>query len=1136
MPLVSRRGLVAAVATAGVVLAGVGAANAAVGSGTPAALKSGPSRNVIVVLRNQHGDLAINKGKMSPRVTANRHDQAGAMATARSKGARDVHGFDTLNGYAASMTAAQAAAVAAGPGVLGVYPDLPVTPAPSAPQEQVVKSAGGTGVPSTAICPSDPAKPMLAPEALGVTNTAFTDASKPQAQSIVDGTGIKVAYIADGVDIDNPDFLRPDGSHVFIDYKDFSGEGPDAASPAGEAFGDASAIAAQGRQVYDLSTFVSAAHPLPPGCNITVRGMAPGASLIGLKVFGNALTAPTSRFIQAIDYAVSAGADVLNESFGGNPYPDDGNDPISLADKAAIAAGVTVVSSTGDAGTQGTIGSPSSDDGVIAVGATTTFQSYMQTGFAGVQFSNGTWADDNISSLSSGGITQSGGVPDLVAPGDLGWALCSPDDIYEDCVDDNGNPSHLENFGGTSQSSPLVAGAAALVIEAYENTHHGVRPAPSLVSRLLTGTATDLGHPAFEQGSGLLNSLAAVKAAESWSDANGSPAMQGSALIPDQGQLSVAGDTHQTKTSQVTVRNVGTTTQTVHASTRTLGKVVADHVATTTLNTATAPTFIDEIGTVRSYVKHTFSVGDVDRLDVGAASPTPVSPIRIILIDPKGVYTAYSLPQGDGNYAHVDVRYPRSGTWTAYFALSQSSGFDGKVQYETTTSDFTTHDTVSPSSFTLKPGASKTVKVTSAMGRPGDLSESLQLAGSNGVTTSIPVTVRTVLPPYNDTFKGTITGGNGRANGGPAQTNTYYLDVPKNKNDLSIGVTFTDPNQVVLGYLTAPDGQVYSYTSNLNSDDSLLYNGIQIYRRNPMPGRWVFQLEVTNPISGDFVKQSFTGKVAYNTVKVTGALPDSAKTKLAAGVPVTVPVTVKNTGVIPLTYFADPRLTKQGGITLTELSGNSTVPLPVPAGITPQWSVPTEVTRFSISAQATQPVTLDGFYFSGDPDFASQPSTTPEVEWNAIGGQVSPGFYGVDLGQTGPFSGPAPAGSATLSTQVVGQLFDPAVTSTTDDYWKILTNPALDPALAAKLKARALGPNGGVTTSASKARAAVAKTSGSASPIDLAPGATTTINVTITPSGYPGDTVQGNVYIDTYNTATGGGDELIALPYQYKID
>ena len=225
---------------------------------------------------------------------------------------------------------------------------------------------------------------------------------------------------------------------------------------------------------------MNAAHPLPAGCNIQIRGVAPGASLIGLKVFGNSNSAPTSRFIEAIDYAVTDGADVLNESFGGNPYPDTGTDPISLADAAAIAAGVTVVASTGDAGVTGTIGSPASNAiGIIGVGATTTFRSYQQSTYAGTQLSNGTWVNNNISGLSSGGISQAGRTPDLVAPGDLGWALCTPDlNLYAECTDNNGNPSPIQDFGGTSQSSPLTAGAAALVIEAYEQHPPRREPEP----------------------------------------------------------------------------------------------------------------------------------------------------------------------------------------------------------------------------------------------------------------------------------------------------------------------------------------------------------------------------------------------------------------------------------------------------------------------------------------------------------------------------------------------------------------------------------------------------------------------------------------------------------------------------------
>ena len=157
----------------------------------------------------------------------------------------------------------------------------------------------------------------------------------------------------------------------------------------------------------------------------------------------------------------------------GTPIPDTGDDPISLADAAAIAAGVTVVASTGDAGVTGTIGSPASNAiGIIGVGATTTFRSYQQSTYAGAQLSNGTWVDNNISGLSSGGISQAGRTPDLVAPGDLGWALCTPDlNLYEECTDDNGNPSSIQDFGGTSQSSPLTAGAR-------RPGHRGVREHP----------------------------------------------------------------------------------------------------------------------------------------------------------------------------------------------------------------------------------------------------------------------------------------------------------------------------------------------------------------------------------------------------------------------------------------------------------------------------------------------------------------------------------------------------------------------------------------------------------------------------------------------------------------------------------
>ena len=325
---------------------------------------------------------------------------------------------------------------------------------------------------------SDPSQPLLEPEALQTTHTAYSDPSIPQAQNLSTGQGVKVAFFADGLNINDPDFIRPDGSHVFIDYKDFSGEGPNAPSNSLEAFGDASSIAAQGRVTYDISQFINPAHPLPAGCNITVRGIAPGASLIGIKVFGVTDSAFNSVILQGLDYALTVDhPDVISESFGGYPIPDRTQDLTRQFNEQAVADGVTVVESTGDSGVQASPGSASSDPDVIAAGASTTFQNYAQGTQYGYQFATNGWLDDNISSIESAGFTQGGRVLDLVAPGEANWALCDADTaVYQGCTNFAGQPTDLQSFGGTSESAPLIAGGAALVIQAYRQTHGGREP------------------------------------------------------------------------------------------------------------------------------------------------------------------------------------------------------------------------------------------------------------------------------------------------------------------------------------------------------------------------------------------------------------------------------------------------------------------------------------------------------------------------------------------------------------------------------------------------------------------------------------------------------------------------------------
>ena len=1126
-------------------VAGVAAVAAGSGTAEAAAQRGLPDvqQNVIVVLQNQHTDLAIAKGHSSPRVDANHKDQTGLIAKARSKGASNLRGFDTVNAVAATVTPEQAADLAADPSVAAIFPDLPIRKGPQV--EKPTTSSAGSVVTNSQVCPTDPAKPMLQPEALQLTNTAFDDPSKPQAQKLVDGTGVKVGWIADGIDINNPDFIRADGSHVFVDYQDFSGDGPNAVTGGAEAFGDASSIAAQGRQVYDLSQFVNPAHPLPPGCNITVRGMAPGASLVGLKVFGNAPTAPTSRFIQAIDYAVNtAQVDVLNESFGGNPFPDNNNDPIAIADNAAVDAGVTVVASTGDAGTNGTSGTPSTSEKVIGVAGTTSFQSYAQTSMAGFQLSNGKWVSDNISGLSSGGVSQQARVPDLSAPGDLGWALCTPDpERYEECFDNKGAPSPIQNFGGTSQSSPLVAGAAALVVQAYKNTHGGVRPAPALVKRLLTSTATDLGHPAFEQGAGIVNSLAAVQAAMSWKDGNGSPAVQGNALVVDQTQLSVIGNPNSVQVTTLKVTNVSNQVQVVRSATRTMGKPVTAASGTVNLNIpgGGGVTYLDATGVRRTVAAQTFTVpANRDRLDVSAAASAPPGfALRIILIDPNGVYEAYSIPQGFNNFAHIDVRFPVAGTWTAYVGFSTSSKFNGGIQFLATTSNFVSQGIATP--VVLAPGATGTVAVVNRLpAQPSDLSASVQLS-TNSVTTSVPLTLRAVVPARNTTFTGVITGGNGRQQLGPAQTNIYYLDVPAGKRDLTLSVTFPDPNMIVLGTLTSPEGQVSSFMSNADVDATnnlVTSGGMSLFRRDPRPGRWVFSFEVTNPVSGLQVSQPFTATVAYDSVKIKADFPNNAKTKLKAGAAVDVPVTVTNTGVVPLTFFSDGRLDTMGDIPLANVGTPDTIPLPQPPGVNPEWVSPPETTKLTFASTADQPVNLDVFYNSGEPDVyqgAQGNGATVKVSANA----VSPGLWIADVGQSGPFSDAgAPPGQVTFATTAHAKLFDPGVSSNAfSDVWTAFLGSSGSSATTQNRVKAGAGflAHPGTTAAKHNSGGSTPPPSVGPGPVTLNPGETVVLTVTITPSAPAGTVVHGHVYIDDFNFFTAGGDELIDFPYAYTV-
>ena len=431
-------------------------------------------------------------------------------------------------------------------------------------------------VPAKEICGTR-ADPELDPEALG-------DIHANQARAMgLDGAGVTVAVLADGLNPASAEFVRNPafgaaGARVITAYQDYSGDGTAAKTDGAEAFGDASSIAAQGNKVYNIAQYVNPdmASALPKsGCWVKVVGAAPGASLLVLKIDGQNNSGTVSGVVQAIQYAVQSGAKVINESFGSDPFPDTALDVVRGADDAAIAAGVTVVVSSGDAGITSTIGSPATDPNVISVGATTTFRSYAQSNFGGFYnpvVGDGTWVGNNIASLSSGGFNQAGGTVDLVAPGDSNWALCSTNvKAYTGCSDVfRGTDIGVQSFGGTSEAAPLTSAAAADVIEAYARAHGGADPSPALVKEILCSTATDIDAPAAEQGSGLLNVAGAVKLAESL------PAVPPSTTTTTGPTTSAPTTIGPTTTSGPTTSTTGTsTTTTVAGSTTTAEGSVA---------------------------------------------------------------------------------------------------------------------------------------------------------------------------------------------------------------------------------------------------------------------------------------------------------------------------------------------------------------------------------------------------------------------------------------------------------------------------------------------------------------------------------------------------------------------------------
>ena len=215
---------------------------------------------------------------------------------------------------------------------------------------------------------------------------------------------------------------------------------------------------------------------------------------------------------------------VANMSLGAAAIDSYRNDPLCRAARRLVDAGIVVVVAAGNNGKDaagrkiyGQIHSPGNEPSVITVGAVNTY---------GTDGRN----DDGITSYSSRGPTRSFSTdansvkhydnmlkPDLAAPGnkiifaeaDNNYLVTQNPSLHavsNSSGSGSGAERRLMYLSGTSMATPLVSGAAALLIQINPKL------TPNMVKMILMYTAQQLrGFNMLEQGAGELNVEGAVR-------------------------------------------------------------------------------------------------------------------------------------------------------------------------------------------------------------------------------------------------------------------------------------------------------------------------------------------------------------------------------------------------------------------------------------------------------------------------------------------------------------------------------------------------------------------------------------------------------------------------------------------------
>jgi len=216
------------------------------------------------------------------------------------------------------------------------------------------------------------------------------------------------------------------------------------------------------------------------------QGSAPGSELFSVKTLDSrgSWMGPSDTFelvevaSQGSDSYIHTNSWGARHTYGGYPEESSSFDEAvrdSNRDTDHNEEMVITVAVGNDGPSFNNVEPPSTGKNVIGVGSN---ENFMPLDDLGVTPSDN---PESVSEFSSRGWTDDNRVkPDLVAPGENVFLRASPADDHTYYVQQ-----------GTSFANPALAGAAAVVIEWFEE-EHGYRPSPAMVKGMLINTAHHL--------------------------------------------------------------------------------------------------------------------------------------------------------------------------------------------------------------------------------------------------------------------------------------------------------------------------------------------------------------------------------------------------------------------------------------------------------------------------------------------------------------------------------------------------------------------------------------------------------------------------------------------------------------------